>query len=133
MFVKLKNKSARNELDTHPLNIFNFPIDPSYLLAYDLVILCQVHMQQMIMDQSKRHVTCKTGHYFSQMRNLVGRGRVQFSPGVQLCAKVRVLLTGENQYVLIITAREDMSQYEPSSAPGLWIFAQKGLTFWRAG
>lgn len=46
------------------------------------------------MDQPQRHVTGEAGHDLGQLRDLVGRGRVQVIPGVQLCAQVRVLLKG---------------------------------------
>lgn len=62
--------------------------------ADDLVVLGQVHLKQVVVDQPQRHVTGKTGHDLGQLRDLVGRGHVQFIPGVQQRAEVRVLLIG---------------------------------------
>ncbi len=94
---KVQSKSAGKQLDTHPLNSLDFHVDLSHVSTNNLVVLHQVHPQQMIMDQPQHHVTCEPGHHFSQLRNLAGRGRVQFLPGVQHCAKVLVLLEGKTK------------------------------------
>lgn len=80
--------------ETHLPDINHSPVDLSHMAAHDLLILCQVHSKQMIVDQPQRHVTCEMGCYLCQLRNLVGRGGIQVPPIVQLCTKVSVLLTG---------------------------------------
>lgn len=63
--------------------------------ADNIVVLHEVHSQQMIMDQPERDVTREPGRYFSQLSHLVGRGRVQVLLGVQQCPEEWVFLKGE--------------------------------------
>lgn len=86
---------TKNQVDTHRLNVLNFAVDLIHMTAYDLLIVCQVHSQQVIVNQPERHLTCELSHYCGQLRNLVGRGLVQFVPGVHHRADVRVLLMGK--------------------------------------
>lgn len=87
-------------MDTHPLNLPDFDVDGSHLSPYNAVVFCQVHPQQMIVDQPQGYITCKLGRYLRQLRNFVACNLVEFLPGVQLCPKVLVVLTGckTNEY-----------------------------------
>lgn len=77
---------------THPLDFLDLHIDLADGAANDLVVLGQVHPQQVVVDQPQRHVTSKTGHRLGQMVHLVVRGLFQAVLGVQKRAKVGVLL-----------------------------------------
>lgn len=79
-------------MNTHPLNSLDLPINLNHVAAYELVVLLQVHLQQVVMDQPQCYVTCKLARSHSQLRNLAGCDRVQVFSGVQVCAKVRVVL-----------------------------------------
>lgn len=92
-------------VETHLPDSNHFPVDLSHISAYDLLVLRQVHSEQMIVDQPQRHVTCKMGYCPSQLRDLVGRGSVQVHPNVHLCTKVSVLLTGERNNMLKFAVR----------------------------
>lgn len=70
------------------------------MVADNIVVLHHVHTQQVIMDQPQHHVTCEPSRRFCQLRNLIARSHVQFLPGVQLCAEVRVFLRGGRKVLI---------------------------------
>lgn len=81
-------------LQTYPLNLFDLPVDPRHLSAYNLVVSHQVHLQQVVVHLPQRDVTCKAACGHGQLSHLDGRGGVQLLSGVQHCPKVMVILGG---------------------------------------
>lgn len=83
------------KLVTHPLHLLHFSVDLHHIRPYDLVVLHQVHRQQMIVNQPQNHLTRKPARCFCQLRNLAGRRSIQLVLGVQHRAKVLIVLRGK--------------------------------------